>query len=45
MTSLIDTPSNTAAAGQKDTQCFQYDGLARLQVAWTDTQTKCTAGT
>lgn len=45
VTSLIDTPTNTAAAGQKDAQCFQYDGLQRLQVAWTDTQTSCTRGT
>ena len=38
VTSMVDN-----AAGQVDAQCFRYDGLARLQVAWTDSAATCAA--
>ncbi|WP_169582870.1 polymorphic toxin-type HINT domain-containing protein [Microbacterium thalassium] len=45
VTSLIDAPTNTATVAEKDAQCFQYDGLQRLQVAWTDAQGDCARST
>lgn len=37
MTSMLDQPSAAAVSGaqKQDNQCFGYDGLRRLQVAWT----------
>jgi RHS repeat-associated protein len=37
MTSMVDQPTATAVFGAQfqDNQCFGYDGLRRLQVAWT----------
>ncbi|BDZ53053.1 hypothetical protein GCM10025870_01260 [Agromyces marinus] len=37
VTSITDTPTNTALSGAEfqDNQCFSYDGLARMQSAWT----------
>lgn len=44
VTGLIDVPPSAAVAGQKDAQCFQYDGLRRLQTAWTDVDANCGRG-
>lgn len=47
VTSIIDTPTSLAAVGQADAQCFDYDGLRRLQQAWTAATADCdgTSGT
>ncbi len=39
VTSIIDTP--TKAGNPRDAQCFGYDGLRRLQIAWTDVAANC----
>lgn len=41
VTSIIDTPTSPAATGQADAQCFAYDGLRRLQEAWTSATEDC----
>ncbi|MFT4219930.1 MAG: hypothetical protein QM611_05375 [Microbacterium sp.] len=38
---LVDSPTAAAVSGAKDAQCFQYDGLRRLQTAWTDVDAEC----
>ena len=44
VTSITDAPTNTLLAGPtfQDNQCFNYDGLARLQTAWTAGNGDCT---
>lgn len=41
VTSVIDAPTHPTGAGQRDAQCFRYDGLRRLQTAWTDADADC----
>jgi RHS repeat-associated protein len=41
VTSVIDAPTHPAGAGQGDAQCFRYDGMRRLQTAWTDLDADC----
>jgi RHS repeat-associated protein len=43
VTSVKDQPTATAVAGDgsHDNQCFGYDGLQRLQVAWTTANGNC----
>ncbi|MEV5635960.1 RHS repeat-associated core domain-containing protein [Agromyces sp. NPDC052230] len=44
VTSIKDTPTSPplAGAGFQDNQCFNYDGHARLQTAWTPANADCT---
>ncbi len=39
ITGIIDAPTATGIAA--DAQCFAYDGLQRLKVAWTDIEADC----
>ncbi|GAB3595616.1 RHS repeat-associated core domain-containing protein [Microbacterium tumbae] len=41
VTSIIDAGADATGAALTDAQCFGYDGLRRLQVAWTDAQSEC----
>ncbi|CAN5330341.1 hypothetical protein BH11ACT5_BH11ACT5_14070 [soil metagenome] len=42
ITSIKDQPTATAAT--QDNQCFEYDGLRRLETAWTALNGTCIAG-
>ncbi|WP_354246529.1 RHS repeat-associated core domain-containing protein [Agromyces sp. PvR057] len=44
VTNIADAPTSPKLSGAafKDTQCFNYDGLTRLQTAWTPTDGNCT---
>lgn len=44
VTSIADAPTSSKLSGAAftDTQCFNYDGLTRLQTAWTPTDGNCT---
>ncbi|MCM3657296.1 hypothetical protein M3147_08535 [Agromyces mediolanus] len=43
VTAILDRPTNTALSGaaKQDNQCFGYDGLRRLDLAWTVADANC----
>ncbi|MCM3657290.1 RHS repeat-associated core domain-containing protein [Agromyces mediolanus] len=43
VTAILDRPTNTALSGaaKQDNQCFGYDGLRRLDLAWTAKDANC----
>ncbi|MFK4728106.1 RHS repeat-associated core domain-containing protein [Agromyces mediolanus] len=43
VTAILDRPKNTALTGaaKQDNQCFGYDGLRRLDLAWTAADANC----
>ncbi len=41
VTSMSDRPTQLTGTATQDNQCFGYDGLRRLQVAWTSADANC----